>query len=437
MLIFFIFIKLFCYEILRVMILIILLKIIFRVQNLFSIYIYYSRYGICDKINSLLLILIIYIFILRFLSSNLVDRYTRYFYNFIIVLILISLCFLFFSSSFLSLYIYFEFRILPIFLLIIGWGYQTERVSARLALIFYTMSASMPLLIFIIIIRFYKNIFYFSQFRFRFSCNYMGALFLLRVRLAFLIKLPIFLAHLWLPKAHVEAPVVGSIILASILLKLGGYGLIRVLPLIRRRFILNFIISISLSGSALIGFICLNQLDLKVVIAYSSVAHIGLVIGRLLYISNIRLIGGLILIIAHGLRSSAIFFGGNLLYLRRFSRRVIIRKGMLGTSPLISFIWLLTIIRRIAAPPIINLAAEIICISRIIRFSLSNILWIRFSVFLAGAYSLILYSRTQQSNFFRKSINLKFSRFNERVILFSHIFWMLVIILSLNLFIGN
>jgi len=78
--------------------------------------------------------------------------------------------------------------------------------------------------------------------------------------------------------------------------------------------------------------------------------------------------------------------------------------------------------RRIAAPPIINLIAEIICISRIIRFRIYNILLIGFSVFLAGAYSVILYSRTQQSNFFNKVITIKFRSFNEVLILYRHIF---------------
>jgi NADH:ubiquinone oxidoreductase subunit 4 (subunit M) len=101
---------------------------------------------------------------------------------------------------------------------------------------------------------------------------------------------------------------------------------------------MTLIISISLTGSAIIGFICIQQLDIKVVIAYSSVAHIGLVIRSILYLTQYSVIGRMLLIVAHGLRSSAIFFGGNLLYLRSFSRRVVIRKGILGLSPFISFL---------------------------------------------------------------------------------------------------
>jgi len=121
------------------------------------------------------------------------------------------------------------------------------------------------------------------------------------------------------------------------LIKTWGYGLIRLSVLLRFNSTLRYIFSIAVTGSSFIGLICLTQIDIKVIIAYSSVAHIGITIGGLIYFTQMGLAGALMLIIAHGLSSSAIFFGGNVLYLRRFSRRVILRKGFLSSTPLISF----------------------------------------------------------------------------------------------------
>jgi len=404
-------------------------------QYIFPMYNNYSSYRACDKRSRLLLILLVYVIFIRFLSSNFILKSKILNFYGILKWIFIILSLLFYCTSLISLYVYFELSILPIFLVIIGWGYQTERVRARLALIFYTVRASMPLLIFLVNNIIFRKIFFFTQWAHKINSNYLSFIIVLSAVAAFLVKMPIFLRHLWLPKAHVEAPVVGSIILAAVLLKLGGYGIIRLRNLLCQSPQLNLILSVSLTGSALTGLICINQLDIKVIIAYSSVAHIGLVLGGLFYMTTTGISGAIILIVAHGLRSSVIFFGGNIIYLRRFSRSLLLSKGILSCFPLISFFWLFTIIRRIAAPPIINLISEILCIIRILSFSIYNLLWIGLSVFLAGIYSIILYASTQQSRFFSNKLWIKVLFMGEILVFYRHIFWGLILILGLNWFI--
>lgn len=163
--------------------------------------------------------------------------------------------------------------------------------------------------------------------------------FLLRVS-AFLLKLPIYLTHLWLPKAHVEAPVAGSMLLAGILLKLAGYGLSVVVGLFITTWLnLRWVfVTIRVVGGVLVGLMCLWQVDIKSLIAYSSVAHIGLVLAGLIIFSWYGLRGAYRVMLGHGLCSSGLFFMANILYERRGRRSLLVSKGRINLIPRIR-IW--------------------------------------------------------------------------------------------------
>lgn len=318
-----------------------------------------------------------------------------------VLILTLTLILAFSSRSLILFYIFFEGSLIPTLLLVLGWGYQPERLQARIYLILYTVAASLPLLISLIFI--FKSSGHLNirlNFWNFYSSSTLARVWWLITIAAFLVKTPLFLTHLWLPKAHVEAPVAGSMVLAGVLLKLGSYGLLRVASkfIILNNSLTALIISISLIGGAITRFICVRQTDVKALIAYSSVSHIGLATAGIMSNTIWGWQGAFIILIAHGLCSSCIFSLANITYETVGSRGIYITKGIITFFPSITFWWFCFAACNMAAPPSINLGAEILLISRSISSSFINILPLSIIAFIAAAYSLYLYTRTQHGS---------------------------------------